>query len=850
MPDLSRTMSRLPGSSRRRAAARRSPPALRKTPLALLAAAALLQGAPLWAQTGADAISDALDAEGLRAAPTRPDASVAPRTRPPAALPGAVPDAPVLRASPLLRDEIPRDDRRSLPVYVTGDRTVGQTGLTTGVEGDAELRRGDTVIRADKLEYDQPTDRATATGNVRINQAGNQFEGPAADLRVESFEGTFEQPRYKFLQNGAYGEARRVDFIDDENMVIHDATYTTCRRRPGDGWVPDWILTASSITIDQGADTGIAEDAKLRFKSLPAVPLPELSFPLTEKRKSGFLPPVIATGNVNGVETIVPYYWDIAPNRDATLYPSVKTKRGVDLAGEFRYLEDTYRGQVRGNWVPYDTLRERARWGLSAQQTGLFDTGIPGIGALGLAYNINRVSDDDYWRDFSRISPTLMTRTLPTDVNLNWGRNDFSVALRTLKWQTLQDTRTTTAIVPPYDRMPQLTVGYAKLDQAGFDYSVTTDFTRFEANRALTNQPNAKRAFALGQISRPFIAPGGFFTPKLQFHATAYQFDEALPNGMTSASRSVPTASLDTGLVFERDANYFGRSFRQTLEPRAFYVRTPYRDQNYLPVYDTSYSDFNFASIWTENAYIGNDRISDNNLLTLGTTTRLLDADTGAEAARFGIAQRLRFEDQRVTLPGGTVATDRLSDVLLGASVNWTRQWALDSTFQYNPKTDQSIRSVVGARYNPGDYRVVSAAYRRQRVTSTITTPSQLIDVGWQWPINDLWGDRGLDLGAGRGQGPGRIYSVGRMNYNIDDSKLVNMVAGFEYEGDCWIGRIVVQRQQTSTTTANKSVLFQIEFLGFSRVGSNPLVVLRQNIPRYQYLRDQVTSPSRFSNYD
>ncbi len=300
--------------------------------------------------------------------------------------------------------------------------------------------------------------------------------------------------------------------------------------------------------------------------------------------------------------------------------------------------------------------------------------------------------------------------------------------------------------------------------------------------------------------------------------------------------------------MFERDARYFGRDFLQTLEPRAFYTYTPYRDQRLLPIYDTAVNDFNFASIYTENAFGGQDRLADNNLLTLGVTTRLLDPDTGAEAARFGVAQRVRFSDQEVTMPGGSPVNERLSDVLLGAGINWTPQWGFESTVQYNPKTGRSLRTTVGARYSPGNYRTVSAAYRMQKVTGLITEPSEQIDVGWQWPLNDLWGDRG-DKPSSAG---GRWYSVGRLNYSLQDRKLVDTVVGLEYESCCWIGRVVLERLQRSVTSSNTRLMFQIEFIGFSRLslGSNPLSSLKQNVPRYQFLRESVSTPSRFTHYD
>jgi len=456
---------------------------------------------------------------------------------------------------------------------------------------------------------------------------------------------------------------------------------------------------------------------------------------------------------------------------------------------------------------------------------------------------LNRVSDDNYWRDFSRSTESLTQRLLANDGTVAWSRGNFSLSVRALKWQTLQDV--SAPIVPPYDRVPQVVghYGFANLP-GGLQASVDTDYTKFESDRVLNNQPNAQRAYTLAQISRPWQAPGWFFVPKLQLHTRHYQFDEALANGTTSASVTVPTFSLDSGLVFERDANYFGRSFRQTLEPRAFYVHTPFRDQSLLPNYDSAAMDFNFATIYTENAFAGNDRIADNNLLTLGATTRLLDPDTGAEAARFGVAQRLRFKDQRVTLPGSEPVSERLSDLLLGAQVNWTPKWALDATFQYNPKTGQSVSSTIGGRYNPSNYHVISAAYRLQRGSS------EQIDVGWQWPLNDLWGDKGRNLGPGQGEGEGRWYSVGRLNFSLYDHRLVDSVVGFEYDAGCWLGRIVLDRLQNGTSSANTRILFQLEFVGFTRIGSSALQALKQNIPHYQYLREQVTSPSRFSNYE
>ena len=756
-------------------------------------------------------------------------------------------DAPiVLKPTPQLREVVPPSARQEYPVFVRGDSITGRTDFETIVEGHGELRKAGTVIRADRLEYYQPDDLAKARGNVRINRAGNVYEGPLMELKVDAFEGFFNQPRYHFLKNDGWGRADRIDFIDPNRSVVRNATYTTCRPEDLPGWMPDWIMRASSIRLDQSEDVGVATNAVLTFKGVPVLPVPEVSFPLSDKRKSGFLPPTIGVDSVSGIDYRQPYYWNIAPNRDATLYPRLMSKRGFSLGSEFRYLETGYRGQALLNWMPSDQLRSGAeRWGYSWQHAGYVDQSAK-WGTTYLTLNANRVSDDNYWRDFNRSIGTLTQRLLASDAQLTWGSPNgrWSGMARTLKWQTLQDV--TSPIVPPYDRMPELFARYTRQELPyGLLGSVDVDTTRFESNSLLTLQPNAHRLYTLARLERPWQAPGWFFTPRVQLHSTYYSFDAPLATGAQTATRTLPILSLDSGLIFERPINIFGRDYSQTLEPRAFYVYVPYRNQAFLPNYDSGLADFNFANIYTENEFVGNDRIANNSMVTVGATTRFIVPETGAEAARFGIAQRVRLRDQLVTLPGVAPSNERLSDLLLGATVNLTPRWSLDSTVQYNPKTGHSERSTIGGRYNPSNYRVISAAYRAQRGLS------RQVDVGWQWPINDLWGDKGVDLGPGRGQGPNRWYSVGRLNYSFFDRRLVDTMIGVEYDACCWVGRVVFERLQSTTTTANTRILFQLEFTGFSRLGSSVIAPLRQNIPRYQLLHDpSLPPPSRFTNYD
>ena len=781
-------------------------------------------------------------------------------------LPGLAPAQPpvgveppaVLQPSTQLLETLPEAVRRDVPSFISGERMHGQTDGVVVIEGSAELRRHDTVIKADRLEFDQRSSDALAQGNVLINRNGNRFEGPELRLNVDTHQGHFVKPTFSLLQSDGHGDASRVNFLGEDKADVRDARYSTCPRTPGAAWMPDWLLRASRIELDHASEVGTAFGGVLEFKGVPILGWPYLSFPLTDKRKSGVLPPTINLDNVSGLELTLPYYLNLAPNFDATLYPTFMSRRGVDLGGEFRYLQPTYNGQLRAAFMPNDSLRNADRWGYSLQHQQSLQTE-PGLrllnlqSPLGARLNLNRVSDDNYWRDFPRSSTSLTSRLLASEAVLNWNQGPWAFSAGVHRWQTLQDVDS--PIVPPYDRLPAVALRFAQDHQRfaglrGWEWSLQAEHTRFQSDPALTGQVNGARSLAIARIGHRWETPGWHVMPRLQLHTTRYRFDEALSNGSRNAARALPTLSVDSGMVFERGASYFGRDFTQTLEPRAFLTWTPTRDQRLLPNYDSAANDFNLASIYSENVFGGHDRISDMRALTLGASSRLLHPATGAEVVQVGLAQRYLLRDQTVVLPnasglaGGDPVTERFSDVLMAARVRWSPRWATDATVQFRPSDQRSVRTTLSGSYTPSNYRVLSAAYRLQRGTS------EQFDVGWQWPLSDLWGTPAKERIASPGLGPGQWYSVGRINYSVPDSKIVDLVAGFEYDAGCWIGRLVLERLQTGTSSANQRVLFQLEFNGFSRIGSNPLKTLKENVPRYQYLREEINPPSRFQHHD
>lgn len=740
----------------------------------------------------------------------------------------------------------PPDKAPKPPITVEADDVRARPDLDVTAEGNAVLQQGELEIKADHMSYEQLTDIAKARGNVQLSTKGNKVSGPEMQLQVQRFEGWFVEPTYFFSRTDAGGSARRIDFLGEDVAVATGATYTSCPRDgTGD---PAWLLSTDSVRLDFANNEGIAHGGVLRFYGVPILAAPTLSFPLTDARKSGWLPPTLGLDSKSGLQLSVPYYWNIAPNRDATFTPTVISKRGAGLGTEFRYLQPTFEGKATLNVLPDDQLAHRSRGAFALKHEGLF---------LGDGYykaDLTRVTDDDYWKDFPRELKVLTPRLLPGDAQASkhFGdgeRSDWETYTRVQRWQVLQTTpllSPSDAILPaPYDRLPQIGVrGRQELD-GGFEMLLETEANRF-TNPDGNLDPlrlTGSRAHVLGALSWPHVTPGWSLVPKVSINAATYALDQPMPAGSlagrTSFGRSTPSFSLDSAWVLERDTEIRGRSMRQTLEPRLLYVRTPYRRaQNDLPNFDSASKDFNFDSIYTDNAFSGVDRVSDANQLTAGVTTRIVDAQTGAEAVRLGVAQRFLFDEQHAF--DGTPITQRVSDFLLLGSAMLFPKWTLDASWQYSPELHRTVRSVAGVRYSPSPYRTLNIAYRLARAES------EQIDVGWQWPIYGT--PRNGRRTASSNSCSGAWYSVGRINYSLRDSRVTDSVLGFEYDSGCWIGRVVAKRLSTSQVEATTQIGLEIEFVGLSHLGTNALGVLKENVPGYQLLRDNATKSSTSVN--
>jgi LPS-assembly protein len=758
-------------------------------------------------------------------------------------------------------------------VKLTADDVVSQIGGVTQASGKVELTRLDMDLHADLLTYDRLGDTAHAQGNVRINRGLDWFGAERVDLELTRSAGTLIGTEYEIGARKAGGHAQRIELIDRDRSTAYAASYTSCSRDGPDE--PDWIITGDQIDIDTATNEGKATHATLRFLGVPILAAPTLTFPVTAERKSGWLPPTGDLSNRGGFAVSVPYYWNIAPNLDATVSPGYSTRRGVELTGEVRYLEPDDLGQLTGYLLPSD-LDDKNR------TRGALEWAHEGSRSDWLTYSarVQRVSDAQYWKDFPSQMPALTQRMLPTDLSgtrrfLPFGdAGEIDTYARVQRFQTVQDPGETDAsalISVPYQRSPQVGLrGNVTLkDLVRFDFeaeanrfdlsnhSQEDDYIGYlrgvqsaagvasDAQTALDTRVGGTRAHLIGSISHSFSSDWARFEPRLTMHAASYRTDMDASGQRIDSTQFIPTFSADSAFSFERQARLFDRDLVQTLEPRLLYVLTPFHDQWKLPVYDTAPKDFNEVSIFSDNQFTGNDRISDENQLTAGVSTRYNDAVNGRELLRLGVAQKVLFHAQQLTLDNYDVTecaglseaqraaisnckpeSQHLSHLLLYGSSSAMEHWSFDGIVEEDPSahTGWTQRAVVSARYHPGPFKTVSLTYRYARDSS------KQYEVGGQWPVY-----RREPRPSGCG---GTLYAVGRVDYSVSDNRATYAVGGFEYDAGCWIGRLMVERTSTGRQESTTHLVLQLELNGLSTLGTGSLKVLKDNVPGYQPLRN------------
>lgn len=765
------------------------------------------------AQGSAPGLAPAPAARGVEVRPVSPDA--APARAEPVPQPAAAtsPVRPAAPPTPASAAEQPGPVAEDGSTAVTALRIRGTRAVELVAEGEAELQRGDLTLTADSLTYRELTDEAIAEGNVRLAQGADEITGPAARIVIGERTGEFESPRYAITRTSepepgkesrvitGSGGADVLNFEGENQYRLFNATWTSCK--PED---PDWYVKAGELELDYDTEVGTMRHGTVVFKDVPFLWVPWAEFPLVGRRQSGLLAPTFGTSNKTGVDITQPYYWNIAPNYDATLSPRLMSRRGLQLGGEFRYLTEDYRGELRGEWLPKDRVDGIERHLASLQHQHWITP------RLYASLDLNSVSDDKYFEDLSSRVSVASKVNLLREGRLNYyGADWWSASALWQRYQTLSGDE-------PYRKLPQLTLSANRAGLVGgTTFAMNAQYTEFD-HPDKDRIDNGVRVFTPGsrlvlypQLSLPFERAGYYITPKIGVHYSRYDLDEPyqVVGGRTKITRSVPIFSLDTGLNFEREANFFGQDYVQTLEPRVFYVRAPEREQDDIPLFDTSRYDFSFAQMFSESPYSGHDRIADADQVTVALTSRLIDPVNGAERLYAAIGQRHYFSDQKVALPGEALRVDRRTDVLAALGGRITPTVSLNSAWQYDPRESRTERIAIGGSWRPEFAKAVNMSYRWTRDVL------RDIDVSAQWPLGGRW------------------YGVGRVTRSIKEGRITEAIAGLEYDGGCWVFRTVAHRFATTEDDVTQALFFQLELNGLASIGSNPVGLLKRSVSGY-----------------
>ena len=728
------------------------------------------------------------------------------------------------------------DSRKGAPGFVVGtiqgkadEVRVPEVGRSVLV-GGVELVRDQQAVAADLLTYRRDRRIAEAEGHIRYWDPSIFWTGRHALVEFDSDRARLVGGAYRIPGRRAHGEARTVTHNSRKDETrLTEVDYTTCERE-----VPEWRLEARRMKIDHDEAWGEAYHVFLNVLDVPIFYTPYITFPISDRRKSGFLPPTFGSSDDSGFDFTLPYYWNIAPEMDATFAPRILGDRGVLLGGQYRYLMRRGDGQLDAEYLPVDSERnDDTRWLIGYNHEQYF------AGPRGhLFLEFNRVSDDEYFDDFGTSLDLTSRRYLQQRADARYYGDLWNVRTLLQGYQTVDDT--IPEIDQPYDRLPQVSFNaYTPRREGGLNLDFLTEtsyFNRTEETVAGRTdiKPVGGRIDIKPVLSVPFHTAAGYLEPRLSVEYTQYLLSQPATTATTdeTPNRVLPILSVDSGLLYERDLGFGGRSLLQTLEPRFFYLYIPEVDQDDLPILDTGQYDVSFGQLFRENRFTGPDRVGDANQISLGVTSRFIDRDSGFEHLRASIGQSYYFADQNVTLPGGSVNDDPVSDVVGQLVARFTNGLSGRADVIFNPNDTSFNLGLLGLRYIPDPSTIVNAEYRIRRDIRGIGAPGfertdieiEQTDVSLRLPVT-----RALSV-------------VGRWLYSLDGNETLEAAAGLEYESCCYAVRTVARRflNQDSSATAeddtelDNQIFVQLELKGLAGFGRSTTSFLKRSIPGYE----------------
>lgn len=733
------------------------------------------------------------DSGALPAAPLPEPVAATPAPTPAVEAPAEDPYGPWALCAPRSAAVLP-DAERPDTGFDADNAEIEQNRIYV-LTGNVVMERAGRRVQADRVRYDQTLDQVQADGNIRLDEAAMRITGSQATLQLATDQGEIHDAEYEIYAQHARGRASAAYQESAIRKRFEDATYTTC-----DAEAEAWRLNARSVVLKEDEGVGVARHAWLRLGAVPVAYTPYISFPIDDRRKSGLLVPSWGNSDNSGAELAVPYYWNIAPHRDATITPRLMSKRGVQMQGEFRYLNPTNRGDLGLEYLPSDNEyanEDRSLFRLDHDgrplprlRTRLFGT---------------HVSDEDYFEDLGTSLDISSVTHLERRAQADYYGNGWNLTGRVQDFQTVDSS--IPSLRHPYRRLPQLLLNANPLAQPyGLAFEFAGEFVQFDHDERV----DGTRLDLYPKASLPVGGAAWFLTPSAGVRYTGYDLNDQT-TGPSDPDRTTPVASLDSGLFFERNVGLFGNDLLQTLEPRAFYLYVPHKNQDELPRFDTSLRDFSFQQMFEDNRFSGADRMGDANQLTLAVTSRLLDPATGTQHASLSLGQILYFRDREVTLSPTLPADEQSTSNLVGeVDLRLTRSWKAIAGVQWDPQQSRTERSNVRLQYRPDPQHLWNFTYRYR------AGELEQIDTSALWYLTPRW------------------HGVMRWNYALPEGELLEGLAGLEYESCCWIFR-VLGRSYISNLQGerNDAIMFQLELKGLTSFGDPIEALLEDGILGY-----------------
>lgn len=682
---------------------------------------------------------------------------------------------------------------------------------TANFEGSVKVRQGDKHLFAPKITYQRDSSMLQGSEGITVATPTIAAQGKNGEYHIADNIITFAHGDYYIKpkangakSNGASGSVENAVINRKTNIdQLEDITWSTCGRTD-----PVWSIKAKNLTLDYNSNRGAAKNATFRVKDTPIFWTPYFSFPLNNERATGFLTPSISTSEERGFELQLPFYWNIAPNQDATLTLHPMSKRGLMLDGKWRYLDKKQTLYLGGAYLPDDIAdSHNARWRINAHHTYQFtDNWQSDI-------DYQNVSDINYINDINGGLYLYDSWYLDRHARLN-GKGDWGNAML-----QVQDYKRVSSDVTedetPYARLPQLTYSKSWTD-GKFNYQLGGEAVRFYKY----DNGSANRFTLNGEAGYRLSSSWGYIEPKLSINARHYQFNpknHQFRNGHKTIV--LPTFSLDTGATLERGLNIGADSYTQTLEPRFFYLYTPYRRQNDIPSFDSVSLSKSWNWLFARNRFAGSDRIGDANQLTTAITTRFYRNSDGQEKLRLSLGQIQYFADRHVNLNNNGGAATTKSVIVTEGKYQIDQHWSLYGLSFWDPNQHRNDRDVIDIRYNLDPDRYIQFGHHYNR------TDYDQISLGSGWKIKNDW----------------RLF--GRYDYSLRYNHGINLMAGVEYNSCCWAWRLAGRRYRSQPEDAKNHNVIYLEFIfkGLGSMGSNSGAMLHDQLSNFHPLPQENT---------